>query len=189
MTIRDITIGYYSDFLVYPLALVGLAAVPVVTREPASAISWLLAMIAGLGIWTLAEYLLHRFVLHKVVFFRDLHDAHHAEPGALISTPIWMSFLVFLASLFAACAVLGVDVGSGFLFGMTAGYLYYSFVHHVLHHWRIVPGDFFYGLKHKHALHHHRHDEGNFGVTSLFWDHVFGTALTSASKGKAKSKG
>ncbi|MCX5497063.1 sterol desaturase family protein [Kaistia dalseonensis] len=187
MTLREVTIGYYSDFLVYPLVMIGLAAVPIATREPASALAWLGAAVVGLCLWTLVEYLAHRFILHKVPYFRGLHDAHHAAPGDLISTPIWMSFLVLVASFLAAWWLLGLDLGSGAIFGLTAGYLYYSFLHHILHHWRIVPGSPFYGLKHKHALHHHRHDEGNFGVTSLFWDHVFGTAL--AAPGRTRAKG
>ena len=49
---------------------------------------------------------------------------------------------------------------------------------------RILPGSFLYRWKHDHALHHFRADEGNFGVTSLAWDYVFGTALTRTKKRK-----
>lgn len=178
-TITRSAIGYYADFLVYPLVLIALVAAANLSASPWNPLLWIVATLAGLFAWTLAEYIIHRFILHNVVYFRDLHDQHHATPTELIGTPIWMSFsILVVAVLLPAWWLLGVPYGSGFTFGMTAGYLTYSFAHHALHHWRMLPGHPLYNWKRQHALHHFRHDEGNFGVTTLFWDHVFGTALS-----------
>jgi sterol desaturase/sphingolipid hydroxylase (fatty acid hydroxylase superfamily) len=38
-----------------------------------------------------------------------------------------------------------------------------------------------------HACHHHLSHSGNFGVTTAFWDHVFGTVEARVPKfGRAK---
>jgi len=173
--------GYYADFIVYPLVIAGLTGATFLSTDRVDPLLWMAALLAGIFVWTLAEYLIHRFILHNVVYFRDLHGMHHDTPTALIGTPVWMSLiLLFVGVLLPSWWLLGVGLGSGFSVGMTLGYLAYTFAHHVLHHWKMTPGTYLYRLKHKHALHHFRHEDGNFGVTSLFWDHVFGTALTSA---------
>ncbi len=181
-------VGYYADFFVYPFVLIALLAATLASAEAYDPWLWIVASLAGLAVWTLAEYIIHRVVLHNVGYFRSLHDQHHAAPGDLIGTPIWMSFSILaLAVLLPSMALFGVPYGSGFSFGVTTGYLAYSFAHHVLHHWRITPGHPLYAWKRGHALHHFRHDEGNFGVTTPFWDHVFGTALKSAREKPARN--
>jgi cyclopropane-fatty-acyl-phospholipid synthase len=56
-----------------------------------------------------------------------------------------------------------------------AGYLAYTVTHHATHHWR---GESAWLLRRKqwHAQHHHRSAQpGFFGVTSGFWDGIFGS--------------
>ena len=54
------------------------------------------------------------------------------------------------------------------------GYLAYGGVHYWLHHrsTRHLPP--LRRLKRHHALHHHRNESCNFGVSTRFWDRVFG---------------
>ncbi|MCX5516011.1 sterol desaturase family protein [Kaistia algarum] len=173
--------GYYADFVVYPLVIAGLAVAPAVSSQYVNPLHWIAAFLSGIFVWTLVEYLVHRFVLHHLVYFRDLHGLHHQSPTALIGTPVWMSFALLLVGVvLPSWWFFGFDIGSGFSAGMITGYLAYTFAHHILHHWKMTPGTYLYRLKHKHALHHFRHEDGNFGVTSLFWDYVFGTAVRSA---------
>ncbi len=68
------------------------------------------------------------------------------------------------------------DFASGITAGLMLGYVWYGGVHHVLHHWRVRPGSYLYRLKRRHALHHYARHSCNFGVTTQFWDRVFGTA-------------
>jgi sterol desaturase/sphingolipid hydroxylase (fatty acid hydroxylase superfamily) len=173
--------SYYADFIVYPVLIVALCAAPIVSAEPVDPVGWIAVLFSGIFAWSLAEYLIHRFVLHHVTYFRGLHGLHHQSPTALIGTPVWMSLLLLLvAVVIPSWWLMGFDLGSGFSAGMITGYLAYTFAHHILHHWKMKPGTYLYRLKHKHALHHFRHEDGNFGVTSLFWDYVFGTAIRSA---------
>jgi hypothetical protein len=57
-------IGYYSDFVVYPVAIVVLRAAG--RAGPGRLVYWAGFSLprACLGLWTLIEYLLHRFGLH-----------------------------------------------------------------------------------------------------------------------------
>ena len=85
--------------------------------------------------------------------------------------------LIAILVLLPAIYLGGFTYGAGFTAGITIGYLLYITVHHGVHHCRIRPGSYMYRLKHRHALHHHFNDAGNFGVTSGFWDKVFGTDI------------
>ncbi|WP_336800475.1 sterol desaturase family protein [Kaistia sp. MMO-174] len=187
MQLRPVT--YYSDFVVYPVTLTALVVAAVLWQGHINPLVWIAAYAIGLCVWTLAEYLIHRGILHNVVYFRDLHDRHHAAPTDLIGTPVWLSFLVLAAVVFwPSWYLFGFGVASGFTAGVTTGYVSYSFAHHVLHHWHPAPGSYLYRIKRRHALHHHNDVEGNFGVTTLFWDHVFGTALSERPGQAARAR-
>ena len=57
-------------------------------------------------------------------------------------------------------------------------YALYMFVHHATHHFEIQPGDVLYRARARvRHMAHHYHDGGNFGVTTSFWDVVFGTTI------------
>jgi sterol desaturase/sphingolipid hydroxylase (fatty acid hydroxylase superfamily) len=55
-------------------------------------------------------------------------------------------------------------------------YALYMFVHHATHHIAIQSGDVLYRARIRHMAHHYR-DGCNFGVTTGFWDTVFGTTI------------
>ncbi|AVA25025.1 sterol desaturase family protein [Rhizobium sp. NXC24] len=171
-------IAYYTDFVVYPIITAGLSAAYFAWGYDGRPLIWFAAIVIGAAAWTLVEYLIHRFVLHHVVYVRDMHIQHHHAPTELIDTPIWLS-LSFMAAgvLLPSWWAFGFGVASGFTVGMTLGYLTYGTMHHAMHHWRIPHGTYLYRAKRWHAQHHASTDEGNYGVSSLFWDHVFGTVL------------
>jgi sterol desaturase/sphingolipid hydroxylase (fatty acid hydroxylase superfamily) len=87
-----------------------------------------------------------------------------------------------LPSMLAA----GVAVGSSFTAAVVLGYLGYGTVHYGAHHWHAAPGSYFSSLKRRHAIHHHAGVEGNFGVTTLFWDRVFGTQVAPPRRSGAQ---
>lgn len=167
---------YYGEFIFYAAVIAGLAAVALWQASPDRSVMWLAAFTAGIWLWTLVEYLLHRYVLHHVPHIKEMHQAHHDEQDALIGTPVWISFGSFAVFLvLPAWFFMGPTAAAGLTAGMMLGYVWFGGVHHVLHHWRIRPGTYVYGLKRRHMLHHHFDDAGNFGVTTGFWDVVFGT--------------
>ncbi len=178
--------SYYADFYVYPVASAALAGAALAMSPVSDWPLWLAAFLGGGLLWTLVEYLLHRFVLHHVPYIHEMHEAHHDDQLALIGTPSWLSLgLILLIVLLPAVLITNFTVASGLTVGLMLGYLWYVTVHHGVHHWRIKPDGYFFRLKRRHALHHHFDDEGNFGVTSGFWDKIFRTDIRGRRSGSA----
>ncbi|NEI72933.1 sterol desaturase family protein [Rhizobium lusitanum] len=170
--------AYYMDFVVYPLVVAGLSAAYLMKDFDGRPLRWLATVIVGAAVWTLVEYIIHRFILHHVMFIREMHDQHHRSPKELIDTPIWLSLsFMFAGVLLPSWWLFGFGPATGFTVGMTLGYLIYGLMHHAMHHWRIRHGTYLYRAKRRHAQHHASIDEGNYGVSSPVWDYVFGTEL------------
>lgn len=170
-------VGYYGDFVVYPLVIVGVATVAFWRASPEQFATTMTALVLGIGIWTLVEYTLHRYVLHHLPHIKEMHDGHHNDQTALIGTPIWLSLALFVGLVYLPLLVLVPAIAGGLTAGFMAGYLWYVTVHHLIHHDGLGRSAYAYRLKRRHMLHHHFDDEGNFGVTSGFWDLVFGTDI------------
>lgn len=146
-----------------------------------AALTIALLFFGGMLLWTLAEYVLHRFVFHfrhdsrwgnRVHFL--LHGVHHDFPDdadrlvmpLLTSTPMAVVFY----SLFALA--LGPAFGSAFFAGFVVGYLFYDGTHFYVHHF--VPRTRWGKLLRRHHLTHHFADHhGGFGVSTPLWDVVF----------------
>jgi sterol desaturase/sphingolipid hydroxylase (fatty acid hydroxylase superfamily) len=172
---------YYSDYVAYPILIAVLGGTAIVASGRQEFIGWCAAIVAGFIFWTFAEYWIHRIVLHWMPYFSPMHGEHHAAPLAFIGTPTWISMLtlggVILAPAWLLC---GFEVGSGLFIGVSAGYLWYGTVHHAIHHGAKAFGqDLLRGARARHLKHHYRPQEGNFGVTTGLWDHIFRTALTT----------
>ena len=115
----------------------------------------------GIVAWTLAEYIVHRFVLHG--FAPTEHRLHHANPDGAVLTIFWQIWICF--------ALVYLIAGGAFVAG--AAYAWYLFVHHCAHH---GPDKLPLPLL-KHHQSHHRFASRNYGVSTTLWDHVFGTML------------
>lgn len=142
-----------------------------------------MALVSGIFIWSLTEYSLHRFLFHvrtesywANTFHYLLHGCHHKHPmdslrlvfppaaTPVICVPIW-SLIRLLSTASVAPALFG---------GILLGYVMYDITHYYLHHGQPrtgVPKK----LKKYHLDHHFRAQTKGFGITSSFWDHVFGT--------------
>jgi len=174
--VRLTKVGYYADFVFYPLLLLSLAGVAIATDTPAHWFTWVLLCMLGIATWTLLEYVLHRFAFHHVVVIRKLHDLHHTMPTANIGTPTWVTGALICGGLLLPLWwELGFNISSGLTCGLAAGYLWYVTVHHATHHWRTRQATYMHRAKRRHATHHHSQHPCNFGVTTVFWDRVFGT--------------
>lgn len=138
--------------------------------------------VGGLVVWTLTEYVLHRYVFHwtndtafgKRVHFL-LHGVHHDYPQDKdrLVMPIGASapVAVIAYSLFYL-AFGGVRMSEVFFAGFSIGYLIYDGSHFAIHHFNF-KNSWFRSVKRHHMLHHHADHDGGFGVSSPFWDLVF----------------
>ena len=149
---------YFGEMLVASLLAIALLAI---SRPPMSSDAVLFA--GGIVGWTLAEYIVHRFVLHG--FAPTEHRLHHANPDVAVLTIFWQIWFCF--------ALVYLIAGGAFVAGALVAYTWYLFVHHSVHH---GPDKLPLSLL-KHHQSHHRFSAGNFGVSTTLWDHVFGTML------------
>jgi sterol desaturase/sphingolipid hydroxylase (fatty acid hydroxylase superfamily) len=69
-----------------------------------------------------------------------------------------------------------------------AGFFWYGLVHHSIHHRkpRLIARRLIQASR-RHAQHHYAMQSGNFGVTTSFWDRVFGTAIVDSVKPTAET--
>jgi sterol desaturase/sphingolipid hydroxylase (fatty acid hydroxylase superfamily) len=168
---------YWADFAAYGLALFLLAAWLVRKGPHDQWPSLLLLVVAGVAVWSLVEYGMHRFVLHGLEPFQSWHAMHHDQPGALISTPTVISAILIAALVFFPAMLLAGPWRAGALtLGLTAGYLGYALTHHATHHWR-AGSVWLKQRKSWHAQHHHARGAGCYGVSSSLWDRVFKSTL------------
>lgn len=174
---------YFLDFYVYPPLVLICLALTFDDAEPARAVLSFLQVVAGLAVWTLAEYLIHRFAFHHAPGLKEVHLEHHAEPEGLHGSPTLVTVMVFAGLAFAPLYwAFSLTTAAALTAGLMLGYLAYVGVHFLVHHPALLgEGEAgsrsrkaLRGLMRGHAVHHHK-PGFNFGVTSLFWDRVFGT--------------
>jgi sterol desaturase/sphingolipid hydroxylase (fatty acid hydroxylase superfamily) len=170
-------IGYYADLFFYPFVVGGLLLYQLNGNGFTLYSRWWFAFVCGVILWTLVEYLLHRFVYHKVAVVRELHGMHHSHPNDFVGAPIWVSIAGFSFFLSLLALLCDIEIAFGITCGLMVGYMSYLLVHDAVHRWQLGERS----LMRRHRLwhlRHHRHPvPGNFGVTTGFWDRVFGTAI------------
>ncbi|HVD38526.1 MAG TPA: sterol desaturase family protein [Solirubrobacterales bacterium] len=146
--------------------------------------AWQLALLtlAGVGVWTLTEYWLHRLVFHwepDNAFGRRMHfiihGVHHDHPNDKMRLVMPPSVSIPLAALFflGFRALLG-DAAYPLFAGFLLGYLFYDYTHYYLHHF-VPRSDLGKQLREQHMRHHFQDHRFGFGVSSPLWDVVFGT--------------
>ncbi|KAI9592513.1 hypothetical protein BDF19DRAFT_425328 [Syncephalis fuscata] len=143
----------------------------------------------GTLLWTLVEYVLHRFVFHADDWVPDhtwaltlhftVHGIHHFLPmdrmrlvmppalAIIIAYPLYNLFSVLMPSIPITNAVF-----SGILFG----YVGYDLTHYYLHHGQPM-GEHIRIMKSYHLAHHYKDANLGYGITSKIWDRVFSTLL------------
>jgi sterol desaturase/sphingolipid hydroxylase (fatty acid hydroxylase superfamily) len=137
--------------------------------------------LAGMLAWTMAEYVLHRYVFHwtnetawgKRIHFL-LHGVHHDFPSDKDRLVMPLLTSVPLAVIFYSAFVLsfGHAIGEPAFAGFVVGYLFYDGTHYYVHHY--VPTTRWGKLLRRHHMTHHFADhDGGFGVSTPLWDVVF----------------
>lgn len=148
----------------------------------------ILLIFLGLFFWTIAEYLLHRFLFHfpaksdwqkRLAFL--FHGIHHQQPKIktrlvmppAVSIPLAGLFFGLFYLLFSV--ILSVPSWLAPVFaGFILGYVLYDMTHYSTHHISMKKG-YFRQVRVHHMHHHFQTPEQRFGVTSPIWDYVFGT--------------
>lgn len=135
-----------------------------------SALTWDQAALIAAGgavLWTLLEYVLHRFLFHArvddespfwITAHWTIHGQHHKFPmdkgrlvfpplaGAVLATPFYLLFH----------ALLPVAAADALMAGTLLGYVAYDLTHYYLHHGQPSPTSYLGRLKAYHRAHHYR---------------------------------
>lgn len=166
---------FFLDFVLFPPVIMLCLYLAVDLADPKQWLTAAALVGSGYVAWTLAEYLIHRFAFHHFPVFRALHMAHHDEPRDLIGTPTIVTLAAFYGLVFWPLAELtSRQTAAAWTAGLMAGYVSYIAVHYVVHHLGSHGSLRLRKLIRLHAVHHHDIAH-NFGVTTGFWDRVFGT--------------
>ena len=125
-------------------------------------------------IFTLQEYLAHRFLLHEIPGRASKshagHHRHHIDPGRIfVPVPVTM-FLALTTAM--ASWLIDPHTMPSVVMSMILGYLLFEFSHYAAH----VPQEtrLLHALR-KHHLVHHSKSDTKYGFISAAWDITFGT--------------
>ncbi|MFQ5633999.1 MAG: sterol desaturase family protein [Gammaproteobacteria bacterium] len=147
------------------------------------AIQVALVAIPGLVVWSLLEYLLHRFVFHfdaataagrwLVYLFHGVHHDAPNDKSRLVMPPA--GAVIIMAVLWSVfVSVLPAPWAEPFCASFIVGYLIYDYLHFATHHFR-MRHRWLQSLKRHHMQHHFSATDAKYGVSSPLWDWVFGT--------------
>jgi sterol desaturase/sphingolipid hydroxylase (fatty acid hydroxylase superfamily) len=184
MTLKE-RLSYFRSFWIFPLLAAGLLFVSL-WAEPQPRGRLILFFALGVFLWTFLEYLMHRFLFHVQLPFRNprvrevingSHFLHHASPRDRQKILVHPTYGIVVSSLiygiiYVICrnAVTTVVI----LSGVWAGFLYYEAVHYRVH-FTLSASPFIAHQRKAHFYHHFTNNKRCFGVTTPLWDYVFGT--------------
>jgi sterol desaturase/sphingolipid hydroxylase (fatty acid hydroxylase superfamily) len=143
----------------------------------------------GFVLFTWVEYMTHRYVFHMDTYTKwreklqyTIHGVHHEFPKdkERLAMPPLLSITIATLLLLGFRVILG-DLVFAFLPGFLVGYAFYLSVHYIVHVYQ-PPKNMFKALWINHSVHHYKHGEYVFGVSSPFWDYVYGTLRDKQGK-------
>jgi len=158
--------------------------------EGISLLNFGLYFIIGLAVWTITEYIMHRFIFHyhpssefgkKMHFI--FHGVHHDYPRdkkrlvlpPSVSIPLATGFYFLFASFLSAQFLYA------FFPGFLIGYLIYDMLHYAMHHYNFKSG-IMKRVKQHHMLHHYNEPTKGFGVSSSLWDIILRSGFEKQPK-------
>lgn len=175
-------VPFYVPLIVY-IPVIGYMIWMALAEEKMEILHFAAALALGILVWSIVEYVLHRFVFHfhpeapwaKRIHF-IFHGVHHDYPNDLKRLVMPPSASIPLATLFFLLfkALLTAYYLYAFFAGFIAGYLIYDMTHYALHHYNF-KNEFWKKLKKHHMLHHYSDETKGYGVSSALWDDVFRT--------------
>ena len=150
----------------------------------------------GLMVWTITEYLLHRYIFHfepksewgKRIHF-IFHGVHHDYPQDTKRLVMPPSASIPLAILFYLLFSLFFQNKSdllAFFAGFITGYLLYDMLHYAIHHHNF-KSPLMKKLKVHHMLHHYADPAKGYGVSSALWDIIFKSNFSEKKKSVSNS--
>ncbi len=201
MSFKDLVVAYAQYPAIIAYVLLAVAAIGVYAWRPAPLVPTLVAIGVAALVYPLVWYVLHRWVLHsrwmfKVPFlastWKRIHYDHHQDPNHL--EVLFGALHTTLPTIAIATAPVGYAIGSfwgsgvgGAAIAFATGLLttcFYEFVHCIQHLAYKPKSKWLAEMKKRHMAHHFHDENGNFGITTFFWDKLFGTFYDRAERPK-----
>jgi sterol desaturase/sphingolipid hydroxylase (fatty acid hydroxylase superfamily) len=194
MNLRELVVAYVQYPAIIAYVLLAAAAIAVYAQRPAPLAPTLITIAVAALIYPLVWYVLHRWVLHSRWMFKipplastwkRIHYDHHQDPNHL--EVLFGALPTTLPTIGIATLPIGWGIGSvwGAQYGIggaaaafATGLLttcFYEFCH-CIQHLSYKPKNKWLGeMKRQHMAHHFHDENGNYGITSFFWDKLLGT--------------
>ncbi len=147
-------------------------------------------LLAGIFIWTITEYLLHRYIFHFVPKSKwglrlhfIFHGVHHDFPrdAKRLVMPPSASIPLALLFYFLFLWLLPARMMDAFFAGFLIGYLVYDMTHYAIHHGNF-KSRIMKSIKQHHMLHHYSDSTKGYGVSSSLWDIFFQSGFDKDKK-------
>ena len=201
MSLKELVVAYFQYPAILAYLALAAAAIALWAWRPAPAGATLAAVATASLVYPLVWYALHRWVLHSRWMFKlpflastwkRIHYDHHQDPnhlevlfGALRTTLPTIAAATFPLG-WAIGSLCGPDAAPGAAAAALATGLIttciYEFVHCIQHLAYKPKSKWLAEMKKRHMAHHFHDETGNFGITSFFWDKVFGTWYDRAER-------
>ncbi|HYI63676.1 MAG TPA: sterol desaturase family protein [Allosphingosinicella sp.] len=208
MSLRELVVAYFQYPAIIAYLTLALAAVAAFAWRPAPLAPTLIAVAAASLVYPLFWYLIHRYVLHSrwmwkhrplASTWKRIHYDHHQDPnhlevlfGALHTTLPTIALGVFPMGYAIGAAWSGTwspgAEGAGMgaaMAALAAGLLttcVYEYVHCIQHLAYKPRNRLLADMKRRHMAHHFHDENGNYGITTFFWDKVFRTYYDRAER-------
>ena len=192
MTLRELVVAYFQYPAIIAYLALSAAALIFFAYNPAPAVPTLVTVVVSALIYPLVWYVLHRWVLHsrwmfKVPFlastWKRIHYDHHQDPNHL--EVLFGALHTTLPTIAAVTLPVGWAIGDiwgagpgGAAIAFATGLLttcVYEFVHCIQHLAYKPKSKWIAEMKKRHMAHHFHDENGNYGITTFFWDKLFGT--------------
>ena len=199
MTFRELVVAYFQYPAIIAYLLLSFVAIGLFVWQPAPLVQTIASIVLASLLYPLVWYMLHRYVLHSRWMFKvpalaatwkRIHYDHHQDPNHL--EVLFGALHTTLPTIALATAPFGWAIGGfgGAMAALATGLIttcFYEFCHCIQHLAYKPKNKRIADWKKAHMAHHFHDENGNYGITSFFWDKAFGTYY-DRSKGDRPEK-
>lgn len=165
---------YHFPYSIVWIAVSGMNVWAVYSHEPHTSTLSFLAYGVGTGmVWSLEEYVFHRYALHEAFLYRLYHGIHHTRWVQLstLFKPQWLITAAMVSQYHVLYWMFGLAVVRQLFVWLPLYYVLFEWLHYCSHYsgptW-LAP------IKEYHRA-HHMDETANYGITTPLWDWACGT--------------